>query len=46
MKPRTEQFADYWDEPPKSKKWYKTGNFKGYYRKKFYNKLFKNLNKE
>ena len=46
MKPRTEQFALYWDEPPKAKQWYKKGKFKTYYRKKWFKNVYKIWNLE
>lgn len=46
MRPRTEQFACYWDEPPKAKKYYKRGKFKSYYRKRFYRMWFRCLDCE
>lgn len=46
MRPRTEQFACYWDEPPNAIKFYKKGWFKRYYRKRFYRKLFRDLDLE
>lgn len=43
MRPRTEQFANYFDEHPSAKPWFKRGRFKRYYRNKWFKKLFRDL---
>lgn len=46
MRPRSEQFASYWDEHPRAKRYFVRGRFKGYYRRKFYRRLFRFLDME
>lgn len=45
MKPRTEQFASYWDEHHQYP-YFKKGKLKSYYVRKFYKQYFNMKNKQ